>query len=158
LDRPSDCWHQTRPAVSQKKIGENAVTERARPRAPRFSDALFGQEIGERVGERVHGGARQRRGTAEAGEIHRDHLVVGGQCADDRFPDLPPAADAVDQHQRFTAAFAMVLEDRHVRRSPIGTRFGSQTNSRRQPSVRIARGRGRGRDTARSGPSANRRL
>ena len=46
---------------------------------------------------------------AEAGQVEGDHLVPLGQSVEDRIPDLPAAADAVDQDDRAAAPAPMVM-------------------------------------------------
>jgi hypothetical protein len=78
--------------------------------------ALDLQRLAERAERRGHGrqvvrhAVRERGGGAEAGQVDRDHVALGGQDSQDRFPGLPVMPDAVKQQQRFTGAGAPVAD------------------------------------------------
>ena len=97
-----------RAARRQSPAGESAVTEAAPPGASHLqrrpsrrascrrragrSTPARAQNSGDRRGE--VGGARrdpgrQRRRSAEARQVERDHLALGGEPAEDRLPDRP---------------------------------------------------------------------
>lgn len=68
-----------------------------------------------RAGERVDGVlAGQRRGRAEARQVHRQDIPVGGEDVDHRVPGAVAASQSVDQQQRVASASAYGVHSRPI--------------------------------------------
>ncbi len=61
-----------------------------------------GAEVGGCGGDTV----AERRRLAEAGQVDRDHVALGGKALDHRIPDPPRPPEAVDQDERVAGSSA----------------------------------------------------
>ncbi|EMF26170.1 integral membrane protein [Streptomyces gancidicus BKS 13-15] len=130
--------HQLCPSHLQRQQPAQGVARDMRP--VQLQRLAQGAERGGHRGQVVVEAVGQGGGGAEAGQVHGDHLALGGEDVHDRVPGLPVMPDAVQQEQRFTAPHARVGHGH----GPRAALSGDLAGDGRGHQVLLVRTRGQG--------------